>query len=53
MAAVEPGERYQFLRMGYYCVDPDTRPGHAVFNRTATLKDAWARMEKRATGGAG
>jgi glutaminyl-tRNA synthetase len=53
MAAVEPGERYQFLRMGYYCVDPDTRPGHPVFNRTATLKDAWARMEKRATGGVG
>ncbi|MEB3329430.1 MAG: glutamine--tRNA ligase/YqeY domain fusion protein [Candidatus Sericytochromatia bacterium] len=53
MAAVQPGERYQFLRMGYYCVDPDTRPGRAVFNRTATLKDAWARMEKRAVGSTG
>jgi glutaminyl-tRNA synthetase len=49
MADAQPGERYQFLRMGYYCVDPDSQPGRPVFNRTATLKDAWARMEKRAT----
>ncbi|MEB3196318.1 MAG: glutamine--tRNA ligase/YqeY domain fusion protein [Candidatus Sericytochromatia bacterium] len=47
LAGAQPGERYQFLRMGYYCVDRDSAPGKLVFNRTATLKDAWARMEKR------
>jgi len=47
LAKAEPGKRYQFLRMGYYCVDGDSRPGALVFNRTATLKDAWARLEKR------
>jgi glutaminyl-tRNA synthetase len=39
--------RYQFERLGYFCVDPDTRPGKLVFNRTVALKDAWARVEKR------
>jgi glutaminyl-tRNA synthetase len=50
-AKVEPslanaavGTRYQFERQGYFCVDPDSRPGAPVFNRTVTLKDAWARM---------
>jgi glutaminyl-tRNA synthetase len=39
--------RYQFERLGYFCVDPDSKPGHLVFNRTVALKDTWARMEKR------
>ena len=39
--------RYQFERLGYFCVDPDSKPGHPVFNRTVALKDAWARIEKR------
>ncbi len=37
------GERFQFERMGYYCVDPDSKPDKLVFNRTVTLKDAWAK----------
>jgi glutaminyl-tRNA synthetase len=39
--------RYQFERLGYFCVDPDSKPGKAVFNRTVALKDMWARIEKR------
>ncbi|HET7697369.1 MAG TPA: glutamine--tRNA ligase/YqeY domain fusion protein [Vicinamibacterales bacterium] len=45
-AAAAAGTRYQFERIGYFCVDPDSRPGAPVFNRTVTLKDAWARIEK-------
>ena len=41
------GARYQFERMGYFCVDPDSAPGKPVFNRTVTLKDAVAKIEKR------
>ena len=41
--------RYQFERLGYFCVDPDSKPGKPVFNRTVALKDTWARIEKRAT----
>ena len=44
-AAAPAGTRYQFERLGYFCVDPDARPGAPVFNRTVTLKDAWARIE--------
>jgi|CXWL01.1.fsa_nt_gi glutaminyl-tRNA synthetase len=42
-----PGTRYQFERVGYFCVDPDSSPEKPVFNRTVTLKDAWARIEKK------
>ncbi len=42
-----PGTRYQFERLGYFCVDPDSAPGKMVFNRTVTLKDTWARIERR------
>jgi glutaminyl-tRNA synthetase len=45
----EAGGRYQFERLGYFCVDPDTKPGKPVFNRTVALKDTWARVEKRQT----
>jgi glutaminyl-tRNA synthetase len=41
---VVPGTRIQFERQGYFCVDPDSRPGAPVFNRTVTLKDTWARI---------
>ncbi|MGA3088602.1 MAG: glutamine--tRNA ligase/YqeY domain fusion protein [Terriglobales bacterium] len=44
-AAVE--SRYQFERLGYFCVDPDSRPGRPVFNRTVALKDTWAKVEKK------
>ncbi|CAG0968667.1 glutaminyl-tRNA synthetase [Phycisphaerales bacterium] len=40
----KPGERYQFERLGYFCVDPDTTPAKLVFNRTVTLKDTWAKV---------
>ncbi len=41
------GTRYQFERLGYFCVDADSTPGRLVFNRTVTLKDTWARIEQR------
>jgi glutaminyl-tRNA synthetase len=41
-------ERFQFERLGYFCVDPDSQPGKPVFNRTVALKDTWAKIEKRA-----
>jgi glutaminyl-tRNA synthetase len=40
--------RYQFERLGYFCVDPDSKPGRPVFNRTVALKNTWAKIEKRA-----
>jgi glutaminyl-tRNA synthetase len=40
-------ERYQFLRKGYFCLDKDTSPSRIVFNRTVTLKDAWAKEQKK------
>jgi glutaminyl-tRNA synthetase len=42
-----PGERFQFERLGYFCVDPDSTRDRLVFNRTVTLRDAWAKIEKR------
>lgn len=48
LADAVPGSRYQFERLGYFFADPeDSRPGVPVFNRTVTLKDAWARIEKK------
>ncbi|HMC73427.1 MAG TPA: glutamine--tRNA ligase, partial [Terriglobales bacterium] len=41
------GTRYQFERLGYFCVDPDSKPGALVFNRTLALKDTWAKIEKK------
>ena len=46
LADAEPGERVQFERLGYFCVDPDSRSGAAVFNRTVTLRDTWAKIER-------
>jgi glutaminyl-tRNA synthetase len=46
LANAEVGSRYQFERTGYFCVDPDTQPGHLVFNRTVSLRDTWAKIEK-------
>ena len=43
VAVAAPGLRYQFERLGYFCVDPDSAPGHLVFNRTVTLKDTGKR----------
>src|SRR5438270_95617 len=50
LANAAAGTRYQFERLGYFCVDPDSKPGQPVFNRTVALKDAWARVEKREGG---
>ena len=51
LADAAPGSRWQFERMGYFCVDPvDSRPGATVWNRTVTLKDTWARIERRQAG---
>jgi len=47
LGALAAGSRVQFERLGYFCADRDGRPGHPVFNRTVTLKDAWAKIEKR------
>jgi glutaminyl-tRNA synthetase len=47
LAAAKPGDRYQFERLGYFCVDPDSSQGPLVFNRTVSLKDTWARIEKK------
>jgi glutaminyl-tRNA synthetase len=41
------GGHFQFLRKGYFCTDTDSKPGHLVFNRTVTLKDAWAKEQKK------
>lgn len=41
-----PGSRFQFLRQGYFCVDPDSTPQKLVFNRTVTLKDTWSKIAK-------
>ncbi|MBA4358791.1 MAG: glutamine--tRNA ligase, partial [Desulfovibrio sp.] len=51
LADVQPGWSCQFERLGYFCVDgKDTRPGVLVFNRTATLKDTWGKIEKKQGG---
>ncbi|HWD00542.1 MAG TPA: glutamine--tRNA ligase/YqeY domain fusion protein [Candidatus Sulfopaludibacter sp.] len=47
LSDVRAGGRYQFERLGYFCVDPDSAPGKPVFNRTLPLKDTWAKIEKR------
>ena len=50
LANAKPGDRYQFERLGYFCVDPDSKPGALVFNRTVPLRDTWAKIEKRGKG---
>jgi glutaminyl-tRNA synthetase len=47
-ASAPVGTRFQFERIGYFCVDRESAPGKPVFNRTVTLKDSWARIENRA-----
>jgi glutaminyl-tRNA synthetase len=43
----KPGSRYQFERLGYFSVDPDSTPQKLVFNRTVALRDTWAKIEKK------
>lgn len=47
LAQVQAGDKFQFQRIGYFCADPDTRPGKPVFNKTVGLKDAWAKMAQK------
>ncbi len=47
LGQVEPGYRCQFERIGYFCCDPDSRPGKPVYNKTVGLKDTWAKIEKK------
>jgi len=47
LATAKPLERFQFERLGYFCVDPDAKPGALVFNRTITLKDTWTAMVQK------
>jgi glutaminyl-tRNA synthetase len=47
VAQTAPGTRYQFERVGYFCVDRDTALGKPVYNRTVTLRDTWAKIEQR------
>jgi glutaminyl-tRNA synthetase len=54
LAGAKPGDKYQFERQGYFCVDPDSAnsnsaDGKLVFNRTVSLKDTWAKIEKTQT----
>jgi glutaminyl-tRNA synthetase len=44
LASAAIAARFQFERLGYFCVDPDSRPGGLVFNRTVSLRDTWARI---------
>jgi len=46
LAGAVPGSRFQFERQGYFCVDADSTPQRLVFNRTVSLKDTWAKIEK-------
>jgi glutaminyl-tRNA synthetase len=48
VASAAVANRYQFERLGYFCVDPDSTPGKPVFDRTVALKDTWAKIEKKA-----
>jgi glutaminyl-tRNA synthetase len=50
LASAKPGDRYQFERLGYFCVDPDSKPEALVFNRTVPLRDTWAKIEQRGKG---
>ena len=50
LAKATEGGRFQFERLGYFCVDPDSKPGRPVFNRTVALKDTWAKVEKKQGG---
>ncbi len=50
LAQAKHGERFQFERLGYFCVDQDSRPGAVVFNRSVTLKDTWAKESAKDAG---
>jgi glutaminyl-tRNA synthetase len=47
LATAKPGDNFQFERLGYFCVDPDAQNGKLVFNRSVSLKDTWAKVQKK------
>ena len=47
LAEAAIGTRFQFERLGYFCLDQDSRPGSLVFNRTATLRDSWRKAQQK------
>jgi glutaminyl-tRNA synthetase len=47
LGSARVADRFQFERLGYFCVDPDSTPGSLVFNRTVSLRDAWAKIESK------
>lgn len=50
LSKAKPGDRFQFERLGYFCVDTDSTENKLIFNRTVTLKDEWAKIAKREKG---
>ena len=50
LAGAAPGSRYQFLRKGYFCVAPDSSDEKLVFNQTISLRDTWAKIQKKQKG---
>ena len=50
LARLAPGDVVQFERQGYFCLDPDSEGDRLVFNRTVTLRDTWAKIEKKLEG---
>jgi len=47
LASAKPGDKYQFMRMGYFCADKDSTPAKLIFNRTVTLKDTYAKAQQK------
>jgi glutaminyl-tRNA synthetase len=47
LASARPGDRYQFERLAYFCVDKSSKAERLVFNRTVELRDTWAKLQKR------
>jgi glutaminyl-tRNA synthetase len=47
LAGSQPGGRYQFERLGYFCADKDSKAEKLVFNRTVELRDTWAKIQKK------
>ncbi|MBP5589745.1 MAG: glutamine--tRNA ligase, partial [Bacteroidales bacterium] len=46
LATAKPLDKFQFQRLGYFCVDYDSKEGKLVFNRTVSLKDTWSKINK-------
>ncbi len=46
ISGIKPGDKFQFMRMGYFCLDPDSTEDKLIFNRTVALKDSWAKVNK-------